>query len=125
MTRVQQAATVTKRDVLDHLARTIGPFEVFVQVGASVVHQNAITALVDGDQVGMLHLGPGRYQNLEPMMPHLVKGAIILFEDCHQDTMAYNYAIGLAARGYLSGTDPIAVRFWDGLRIATYLGGTK
>lgn len=123
MTRVQQTATVSKADVLDHLARAVGPFEVFVQVGASLVHQNAVTNLVDGDQVGMLHLGPGRYENLEMMFTHLVKGAVILVEDCHQDSVAYNYMIGWAARGYMSS--PVGARHWPGLRLATYLGATK
>jgi hypothetical protein len=126
MTRVQQTAQVSKLDVLANLARSVSLDEVVVQVDPSVAWPYALnthTANVGAHSVGMLHLGEGRHEVFEIMIPYLAKGAIILMEGYALDSPAYNYAMNWAARGYLSSL--AEARHWPGVGLATYLGGTR
>lgn len=123
MTRVQQVATVTRYDVLNHLAASVGPAELMVHVGATVIHHRSVDFFSGDSQIGMLQLGSGRHENFGGLLGNLAKGAIIAIEDCAPDSDAYNYMIDWAARGYLS--TPTEARHWPGLAICTYLGGGK
>jgi hypothetical protein len=104
----------------------VAPGEIIVQIQPSIEWPGAWFAsdsISAGLEIGMLHLGPGCHGQLEHLMPYLAKGAIVLMEGYTPDGEAYNYAIDLAARGYLSSL--VEARHWRGLGIASYLGGSK
>jgi hypothetical protein len=121
--RVQQEAPLDRLEVLGHLARAVSPDEVFVQVGASVEWPTAIDTYNIEAQIGLLHLGEGRHEVFEIVMPYLAKGATILMEGYSPDSPVYTYATGWAARGYLSSL--VEARYWKGLGLATYLGRSR
>lgn len=121
---MKQPVLVTENDVLVNLARSIPFTEEVVQLGVTHEYAGAWHDIpvseIDGRKVGLLHLGPGRHVEFSEWQHLLVKGAIVLIEECAPDSPAYTYASDLAAHGYLSGLSE--ARFWKGLGVATYLG---
>lgn len=118
---------VTEKDVLVALALAIPPGEEIVQLGPAITYaaawQDVLPSNVADRRIGMLHLGFGRIAELDDWMPLLVKGAIVALEGYLPDTGTYNCANDLAARGFI--TCPSSAKYWPGLGICTYLGGSK
>lgn len=118
-----QQTMVSENEVLVALARAVPISEEFVQVGVSREVPSAWHDVSPGEvdgRVGMIHLGVGRHAELQHWMGHLVKGAIILMENYSPGSEAYDYAIDLAARGYITSLSE--ARNWKGLGVATYIG---
>lgn len=121
-----QQAPVSEDIVLLHLARSVPITEEVVQIGATRIWAAAWHDVSPGDvagPVGMLHLGPGYHREFDLWKHLLVKGAIVLFEDCTPESEAGEYASGLAKRRYLSSWAP--ARHWQGLGVAVYRGGKR
>lgn len=114
----------TENDVLINLALAIPEGEEIVQIGASIIYaaawQDVEPDQMEGYRVGMLHLGPGRFAELEDWAPRLVRGAIVTIEECALDSEAYHFAVDLTARGWLTATSE--AKHWRNLCVSTYLG---
>lgn len=127
MTRSSERVLISEMDVLVNLARAVPLGQEVVQIGASRLYPAAwhdpSPFEVDPERVGLLHLGLGQHQKFAEWEPLLVRGAIVLFEGYQADGPVYDFAIDLAARGYLSSLSE--AKYWRGLGVCTYMGGGR
>lgn len=122
MTRTDPQSIVSENEVLVHLARSVPYSEAIVQLGATRLWPGGWHDIHPGEvqpeKVGLLHLGPGRHRAFADWEPHLVRGAIVLFENYRPGEAAYDFAAELASRNTVTSLHE--ARYWKGLGVATY-----